>query len=73
MLKVVKRYNTNLAAIRLSPHVCATLPAWHHPYTEPHPMMNVNVHCLLNKHATKTVADLIKLASQKNMTYKVQN
>lgn len=35
MLKVAKKYNTNLAAIRLSPGVQATLPAWYHPYDNP--------------------------------------
>ena len=64
MLKVAKRYNTNLAAIRLSPGVRATLPAWYHPYTNPRPMTNVNARCLLNKHVTKTVADLIRLANK---------
>ena len=64
MLKVAKRYNTNLVAIRLSPGVRATLPAWYHPYTTPRPMTNVNARCLLNKHATKTVADLIKSANK---------
>ena len=64
MLKVAKKYNTNLAAIRLSPGVRATLPAWYHPYDNPRPMTNVHARCMLNKHATKTVADLIKLANK---------
>lgn len=64
MLKVAKRYNTNLAAIRLSPGIQATLPAWYHPYTTPCPMTNVNVRCLLNKHVMRTVKDLIKLANK---------
>lgn len=66
MLKVAKKYNTNLAAIRLSPGVCATLPAWYHPGTAPRSITNVNTHCLLNKHGAKTVADLIKLAAKLN-------
>ena len=64
MLRVAKKYKTNLAAIRLSPGIKATLPAWYHPCAVPRPITNVNAHCLLNKHATRTVADLIKLASK---------
>ena len=66
MLRVAKKYNTNLAAIRLSPGVCATLPAWYHPGAAPHAITNVNALCILNKHGAKTVADLIKLANKIN-------
>lgn len=64
MLSVAKKYKTNLAAIRLSPGVRATLPAWYHPAAEPRPMTNVNARCLLNVHAARTVADLIKAANK---------
>ena len=64
MLKVAKKYDTNLAAIRLSPGIRATLPAWYHPAAETRPIRNVNARCLLNNHATRSVADLIKLANK---------
>lgn len=64
MLSVAKKYRTNLAAIRLSPGVRATLPAWYHPASEPRTMTNVNARCLLSKHAARTVADLIKSANK---------
>ena len=35
MIKVVKKFNTNLAAIRLTPQLSAQLPAWYHLSAEP--------------------------------------
>ena len=64
MLRIARKYKTNLAAIRLSPSVRASLPAWYHPYAVPRPITNVSARCLLNKHATKYVADLIKTADK---------
>ena len=64
MLSVAKKYNTNLAAIRLSPGVWATLPTWYHPCMDQHPITNVNTRCLLTKHATRYVADLIKCSEK---------
>ena len=64
MLRTARKYKTNLAAIRLSPGVKASLPAWYHPYTEARPMTNIQAKCLLNNHAIKTVADLIKSANK---------
>ena len=63
MLKVARTYKTNLAAIRLSPGVRSTLPAWYHPYTEPHSIASINAKCLLNNHNVKSVADLVKIAN----------
>ena len=64
MLKVARTYRTNLAAIRLSPGVRATLPAWYHPSAETRPITNVHAKCLLNVHKVRTVADLVKLANK---------
>ena len=64
MLKVARTYKTNLAAIRLSPGVRSSLPAWYHPYTEPRPITSVHAKCLMNKHKVRTVADLVKLANE---------
>ena len=64
MLKVAKTYGTNLAAIRLSPSVRATLPAWYHPGAAPRPLTNVNTKCMLKNHETKTVTDLIKMSKK---------
>ena len=64
MLKVAKAYGTNLAAIRLSPSVRATLPAWYHPGAVARPLTNVNAKCMLKNHETKTVADLIKMSNK---------
>lgn len=64
MLSVGRKYNTNLAAIRISPGIKASLPAWYHPGAAPRPLTNVNVKCLLNKRAAKSVEDLIKLTAK---------
>jgi hypothetical protein len=64
MLDVAKTYNTNLAAIRLSPRVRVTLPAWYHPGAAPRPLTNVKAKCLLKNHTVKSVADLIKIAKK---------
>ncbi|KAH9052360.1 hypothetical protein EDB87DRAFT_1538618, partial [Lactarius vividus] len=62
MLKMAKKYNTNLAAIHLSPALRVKLPTWYHPGGAPHPLMSVAAKCLLTCHSVKTIADLIKLA-----------
>src|SRR6266404_2890728 len=62
MLRVAKKYNTNLAAIRLSPHVQLMLPAWYHPKADTIPITSSAAKCLLRKHQTKTVGDLVKTA-----------
>ena len=64
MLHVAKKYGTNLAAIRLSPEIRMKLPAWYHPFAEPHPMTNTTSRCLLRKHRITTVADLVKLTTK---------
>src|SRR6266404_2420809 len=63
MLCVAKKYNTNLAAIRLSPQVQMKLPAWYHPVADPLPLTTGAARCLLRRHHVKTVEDLVKLAN----------
>ncbi|KAI0279091.1 hypothetical protein BGY98DRAFT_1077593, partial [Russula aff. rugulosa BPL654] len=64
MLKVGKKYNTNLAAIKLAPHLQAQLPAWYHPQAEKKPLVTSAAKCLLTKHTTSTVADLISTSAR---------
>lgn len=64
MIKVAKKYDTNLAAIRLSPEIRMKLPAWYHPFAEPHPMTTATVRCLLHRHRVSTVAGLVKQAKK---------
>jgi hypothetical protein len=59
MLTTAKKYHANLTAIRLSQHLCKQLPAWYHIASEPCPPTNAASKCLLTKHNTKTVADLM--------------
>ena len=64
MLNVAKKYNTNLTAIRLSPGICARLPAWYHPGAAPRSLANVKAKCMLNIHNAKSVADMIILSKK---------
>ena len=66
MLNVARKYNTNLAAIRLSTEIQMSLPAWYHPYSEPRSMTNATSRCLLRKHRITTVAELVRLAKKLN-------
>jgi hypothetical protein len=64
MIKTAKKYNTNLAAIRLAPELRAKLPAWYHLASEPRPITNVTSKCLLNQHNIQTVADLLRVSAR---------
>ncbi|KAH9049818.1 hypothetical protein EDB83DRAFT_2226819 [Lactarius deliciosus] len=64
MLKIAKKYNTNLAAIRLSATIKSMLAAWYHPGAPPRPLTSVASKCLLNKHKITTIAELIKSANK---------
>ena len=64
MIKVGKKYNLNLAAIRLSPELCSQLPAWYHLAAEPKAMTGIAPKCLLNRHKITKVADLMKASAR---------
>ena len=64
MLKTARKYNVNLAAIRLSPQLRAQLPAWYHPLAKPRPMTSSQAKCLLQQHNVTTVADLITISER---------
>jgi len=60
MLKIARKYKTNLAAIRMTPHLLAQLPVWYHLSAEQKPIASKTVKCLLQQHNITKVADLIK-------------
>jgi hypothetical protein len=64
MIRVAKKYNTNLAAIRLTPHLSAQLPVWYHIIAKPKAINTNAAKCLIEKHLTCTVAELIKTATR---------
>jgi ribonuclease HI/exonuclease III len=64
MLNIAKKYGTNLAAIRLTPHLRAQLPAFYHLLTEHRSTNNRQSKCLINTHKADTVADLVKIAAR---------
>lgn len=64
MLRAAQKYNVNLAAIKLKPHLKAQLPAWHHLGTETRTTNNNPTKCLIHRHEAKTVADLLKISAR---------
>jgi len=62
MLKVAKSYNTNLAAVKMSAHLCQDLPAWYHIDNQLASISSRAAKCLLTKHQVTTVADLVKMS-----------
>ncbi len=59
MLNTVRTYNANLTVIKLSPELKQSLPAWFQTGAEHQPINNQNAKCLLHKHKTRTIADLL--------------
>ena len=64
MMRIARKYNTNLAAIRLTPRLRAQLPAWYHIANRPRPIRNAASKCLLERHNVTTVADLIQVSAR---------
>jgi ribonuclease HI len=64
MLRVARKYNVNLAAIRLAPRLQAMIPAWYHPYADNLPITTRPARCLLRSHTVSTVADLIRTSAR---------
>ena len=64
MIKVAKKYNTNLSAIKFTPQILAQLPAWYHLSAESHPLNRAPVRCLMNKHQVTEVADLVRTSAR---------
>jgi hypothetical protein len=63
MTAAARKYNANLAAIRLTSRLKAMLLAWYHMAADPRPITNVESQCLLNNHETSKVADLIQTSA----------
>jgi hypothetical protein len=64
MFQVVKKYNTNLAAIKMSPHILTQLPAWYHITTEQRSLNKATAKCLIQNHKVTKVADLVKSSAR---------
>ena len=64
MIKTAKKYNTNLEALRIAPHLRTQLPAWYHAAAVPKPVSGVTAKCLLNNHMATKVADLIRISAR---------
>jgi hypothetical protein len=60
MMKTARKFSTNLAAIQMTPQLSAQLPAWYHLSTEPRALNTNAAKCLIEKHHTCSVAELIK-------------
>src|SRR6266404_4171167 len=64
LVKIARKHNVNLAAIRIDPKIRKKLPAWHHLHTKKRPRTTNAAKCLLKKHGVKIVADLCKVAER---------
>ena len=64
MLKTARKYQVNLAAIRMTPHLLAQLPAWYHLSADQKPINNLRAKCLLQTHNVSKVADLVKTSAR---------
>lgn len=74
MLKVARKYDTNLAAICMTAALRAQLPAWYHPAANTHPINNRKAKCLHEKHGALSVADLLTISTRvKNTNQTIQH
>ena len=64
MLKVAKKYNTSIEALRLTTQLRAQLPAWYHIASDAEPIRGTTAKCLLNIHKVSSVADLMKISAR---------
>ena len=64
MIKTARKYNTNLEALRLTPHLRAQLPTWYHLASKPAPIIGAAAKCLLSNHTSAKVADLVKISAR---------
>ena len=64
MIKTAKKFDTNLEALRLTPHLRTLLPAWYHLASNPRPITGTAAKCLLNNHRATTVAHLIRISAR---------
>ena len=61
MLKTAQKYKVNLAAIKMTPHLSAQLPAWYHLSAMQRPITSVMVNCLLCGRSYLAVACIYKV------------
>jgi len=64
MLKAAKDHNTNLAAVKVTARLHRELPAWYHIDKEMATIRSRAEKCLIEKHRTMTVTDLIKVSAR---------
>ena len=64
MISTAKKYDTNLAALQITPNISVQLPAWYHANAQPRPLNNIPSKCLLKNHNIKTVADLVRASAR---------
>ena len=64
MLNAAKNQSVNLVAIQLSNDLKMKLPAWFLMGNDHQPINNRAARCLINKHGTKTIADLVRTSKR---------
>ena len=63
MIKMARKYNTNLEALRLTPQIRSMLPTWYHLASRPVPIVGATARCLLSKHKLAKVVDLVRISA----------
>ena len=63
MIKTVRKYDTNLETLRLTPHLHTQLPTWYHLASKLAPIIEVAAKCLLLNHMSTKVANLVKISA----------
>jgi ribonuclease HI len=64
MMKIAKKFNTNLAPLRLTTQLRAQLPAWYHLAANHRPITSASAKCILFTHGVTKVADLIRISER---------
>jgi ribonuclease HI len=64
MVKMAKKYNTNLTALRIQSNLRAQLPAWYHIASAPQPINSATAKCLLRNHKITRILGLIKTSKR---------
>ena len=64
MIRTSRKFNANLAAIRITPTLRAQLPAWYHVAANARPITNAASKCLLERHNITKVADLLRISGR---------
>ena len=64
MIKIARKHNVNIEAMRLTPQLRALLPTWYHIASKPAPIVGAAAKCLLKNHQSEIIANMVKLSAR---------